>query len=211
MNGKFDKAFEIRNRIYAFLKRNLISLESKIQPINKFWNIPNKEDSLYFTKSRALDIIYSNNNNLLFVTNKFPDLEDKELNYEFNLNETDVGFSIDLKTLLDCIKEILYYYNKENFLEVEKQFTNYNRYLNKQKSNYDNFKNIITNKLAIHNNEDILREEIYKDYEFYHKDLEIILDTFSLYSYLLLELFELENSINRSLREYSKVLTFTNK
>lgn len=210
MDKEFEKLFELRNRVYAFLKRNLIILESKINPMNKFWSLPSKNHYLYFTKSRALDIIYSDNKELIFIKNRFPNLDDKNLDYEFNIYQNDVEFNIDFDILLKILKEILLLYNKENYIEVEKNFIEYNIILNKQKNNYKNLKLIINNKLVIHNSKESLKNSIYEEFPLYYKDIEKILDTFSLYKYILLELFQLENSINNNLRKNAKILTLNN-
>ena len=206
MDKDFEKIFELRNRIYAFLKVNLIKLESKIRPMNEFWSLPSKNHYLYFTKSRALDIIYSNNNDLSFIINEFPNLDDKDLNYEFSVDQDSIGFYIDLNTLMGYIKVILKLYNEEKFMEVENSFIEYSRNLNKNIENYNNLKIIINNKLVIHNKKETLKDNIYKEFEFYHKDIEKILDTFSLYSNILLELFQLENSIINNFRKNAKVV-----
>ena len=210
MDREYEKLFELRNRVYAFLKRNLIILESKINPMNKFWSLPSKNHYLYFTKSRALDIIYSDNKELIFIKNRFPNLDDKNLDYEFNIYQNDVEFNIDFDILLKILKEILLLYNKENYIEVEKNFIEYNIILNKQKNNYKNLKLIINNKLVIHNSKESLKNSIYEEFPLYYKDIEKILDTFSLYKYILLELFQLENSINNNLRKNAKILTLNN-
>ena len=210
MDKEYEKLFELRNRVYVFLRKNLVNLESKINPFIEFWSLPNKNHYLYFTKSRALDIIYSNNKNLNFITTKFPNLDDKELNYEFSIDQQEIGFTIDLDVLLNYIKEIIVLYNKENYNEIENKYAEYNRFLNKQKSNYNNLKIIIDNKLVIHNRKENLKDNLYKEFYLYNKDVEKILDTFSLYSYILLELFQLENSINNNLRKYAKILTLNN-
>ena len=210
MDKEYEKLFELRNRVYAFLRKNLVNLESKINPFIEFWSLPSKNHYLYFTKSRALDIIYSNNKNLNFITSKFPSLDDKELNYEFSIDQQEIGFTIDLDILLNYIKEIIVLYNKENYNEIENKYAEYNRFLNKQKSNYNNLKIIIDNKLVIHNRKENLKDNLYKEFYLYNRDIEKILDTFSLYSYILLELFQLENSINNNLRKCAKILTLNN-
>lgn len=133
MDKEYEKLFELRNRVYAFLRKNLVNLESKINPFIEFWSLPSKNHYLYFTKSIALDIIYSNNKNLNFITTKFPNLDDKELNYEFSIDQQEIGFTIDLDILLNYIKEIIVLYNKENYNEIENKYAEYNRFLNKQK------------------------------------------------------------------------------
>ena len=210
MDREYEKLFELRNRVYAFLRKNLFSLESKINPFNEFWSLPNKNHYLYFTKSRALDIIHSDNKNLNFIINNFPNLDDKELNYEFNIDQEDVSFTIEFDILLNYIKEIIKLYNKENYNEIQNKFTEYNRFLNKQKKNYNNLNIIIENKLVIHNKKEVLKDNLYKEFFLYNKDIEKILDTFSLYSYILLELFQLENAINNNLRKNAKILTHNN-
>ena len=207
MDKEYEKLFELRNRVYAFLRKNLVSLESKIKPITEFWSLPNKNHYLYFTKSRALDIIYSDNKELQVIINKFPYLDDKELNYEFNIEQDALGFYIDFETLIYYVKKILELYNKGNFIEVSKTFEIYNRYLNKNKENFNNLKIIISNKLVIHNKKETLKDNIYREFEFYYKDIEKILSTLSLYSYIFLELFQLENAINNNLRITAKILT----
>ena len=210
MDKDYEKLFELRNRVYSFLRTNLFKLESKIQPLIKFWCLPSKNHYLYFTKSRALDIIYSDNKELFFITSKFPNIDDVDLNYEFSIGQDKIGFNIDLNKLLNNIKLILDFYNQENFIEVQKQFIEYNKCLNIEKDNFNNLKIIVKNKLVIHNKKENLKDNIYKEFEFYNKDIEKILDTFSLYSNILLELFELENSIVNNFRKNAKILTHSN-
>lgn len=210
MDKDYEKLFELRNRVYSFLRTNLTKLESKIQPLIKFWSLPNKNHYLYFTKSRALDIIYSDNKELLFITREFPNIDGMDLNYDFSIEQDKIGFNIDLNELLNNIKLILDFYNQENFIEVQKQFIEYNKCLNIQKNNFNSLKVIVKNKLVIHNKKETLKDNIYKEFEFYYKDIEKILDTFSLYSNILLELFELENSINNNFRKNAKILTHKN-
>lgn len=210
MDKDYEKLFELRNRVYSFLRTNLFKLESKIQPLIKFWCLPSKNHYLYFTKSRALDIIYSDNKELFFITSKFPNIDDVDLNYEFSIGQDKIGFNIDLNKLLNNIKLILDFYNQENFIEVQKQFIEYNKCLNIEKNNFNNLKIIVKNKLVIHNKKENLKDNIYKEFEFYNKDIEKILDTFSLYSNILLELFELENSIVNNFRKNAKILTHSN-
>ena len=214
INKDYDRLFKMNVTISNYLKNNIIVLKSKIKPIYNFWNFPNKEYKLYFTKSRALDILYSNSlkDKLNILIDDFPYLEDKPLNYEFYIDQDNFPFTVDFNSLFDGFELVLKEFNKGSTYsyEVEDVFAKFNRILNKQINNFNNLKLLIEKKLVIYNQDNKFAKKLYDEYPENCNKIEEILNIFLLYSKILLELFQLQKAIDNNFRNWSTKVSIIN-